>query len=249
MPITSSTRIMSHPCRTDYLHAASEFTFTTPHTDREQTCGRRFLYRVFFTLKLGQNTRPHPHVSFELATASFGIQTQPRTASVDVRCRHRKSLCFHCTSAVYVKQAGLNSLRTRISEGCHHPLGGQKGQSAKRIHAHISRKTILLFEAQILKVKVAFRSCRNNACGRCCVEVSQGAPSPMMRRDRPNPTKECFAIADWWFYGPVALTLSAISSKLFIELAKVQDSINMSKEIRSAAIAWVVSAGVCFCST
>ena len=68
---------------------------------------------------------------------------------------------------------------------------------------------------------------------------------PVVRRNRPNPTKECFAIADWWFYGPVALTLSLISSKLFIELAKVQDSINMSQEIRSAAIAWVATGGGC----
>ena len=59
---------------------------------------------------------------------------------------------------------------------------------------------------------------------------------------RPNPTETCIAIADWWFYGPVALSLSALSYKLFVELAKVQDSINMSKEVRSAVFSWVATA-------
>lgn len=63
------------------------------------------------------------------------------------------------------------------------------------------------------------------------------------RCDRENPTKVCFAIADWWLYGPICGVCAGISSKLFIELARVQDRINMSKEISSAAIAWFATAG------
>lgn len=37
--------------------------------------------------------------------------------------------------------------------------------------------------------------------------------------------------------------LAAVSSKLFIELARVQDRINMSKEISTAACSWLVTAG------
>lgn len=62
---------------------------------------------------------------------------------------------------------------------------------------------------------------------------------------RPNPTKTCFAIADWWLYGPVCMICAGISSKLFLELSRVQDRINMSKEISSAAIAWLVTSGGC----
>ena len=63
--------------------------------------------------------------------------------------------------------------------------------------------------------------------------------------DRPNPTKTCFAIADWWLYGPVCMFFAGISSKLFLELSRVQDRINMSKEISSAAIAWLVTSSEC----
>lgn len=61
--------------------------------------------------------------------------------------------------------------------------------------------------------------------------------------DRPNATEICFALDDWWFYGPTCGAFAAVSSKLFIELARVQDRIHMSKEISSAAIAWLVTAG------
>lgn len=71
-------------------------------------------------------------------------------------------------------------------------------------------------------------------------------PNPVdVRGDvsRPNPTAKCFILADWWFWGPVCLSCAGLSSKLFMELARVKDSINMSKEIMIVAITWVVHAG------
>lgn len=60
---------------------------------------------------------------------------------------------------------------------------------------------------------------------------------------RSNPTEQCFILGDWWFFGPVCISCAVGSSKLFIELYRVHDRINMAKEIMSAAVTWGVLIG------
>lgn len=73
--------------------------------------------------------------------------------------------------------------------------------------------------------------------------MGRGRLSSAVVTDRANPTAKCFILGDWWFWGPVCFSCAGASSKLFIELARVQDRINMSKEIIIVALAWVLNAG------
>eukprot|EP00904_Undaria_pinnatifida_P007959 jgi/Undpi1/4293/HiC_scaffold_17.g07659.m1 len=57
-----------------------------------------------------------------------------------------------------------------------------------------------------------------------------------------NPTEMCFFLGDWWFFGPTSFGFAAICYKLFLELSRVQDRINMSKEIVSASGVWFCTA-------
>lgn len=61
--------------------------------------------------------------------------------------------------------------------------------------------------------------------------------------DRRNPTAKCYILGDWWVWGPLSFMCAGFSSKLFVELARVQDRINMSKEIQMAAFSWLINAG------
>ncbi|CAM9656341.1 unnamed protein product [Ectocarpus sp. 13 AM-2016] len=57
-----------------------------------------------------------------------------------------------------------------------------------------------------------------------------------------NPTEVCVFLGDWWFWCPSCFLMILAGSKLFIELSRLNDSINMAKEISTTAGAWVVLA-------
>ncbi|CAM9617718.1 unnamed protein product [Ectocarpus fasciculatus] len=57
-----------------------------------------------------------------------------------------------------------------------------------------------------------------------------------------NPTEVCVFLGDWWFWCPSCFLMILAGSKLFIELSRLNDSINMAKEISTTAGVWVVLA-------
>ena len=68
----------------------------------------------------------------------------------------------------------------------------------------------------------------------------------MLSFNRRNPTELCFFLGDWWFFGPTSFGFAAVCYKLFLELSRVQDRINMSKEIVSASLVWFCTASECY---
>lgn len=55
---------------------------------------------------------------------------------------------------------------------------------------------------------------------------------------RENPTELCFVLGDWWLWGSVGLVIIVVTARLFLELARLNDKINMAKEIIRTACAW-----------
>lgn len=60
---------------------------------------------------------------------------------------------------------------------------------------------------------------------------------------RENPTERCFLFGDWWLWGSLGLVFIGGTARLFLELARINDKINMVKEILRVACAWSVGAG------
>ncbi|CAN0272958.1 unnamed protein product, partial [Discosporangium mesarthrocarpum] len=52
----------------------------------------------------------------------------------------------------------------------------------------------------------------------------------------------CYILQEWWFYGPANVMLSLLLSRLFIELSRVHDRINMAKEVIACAAIWIPTA-------
>lgn len=74
------------------------------------------------------------------------------------------------------------------------------------------------------------------------------APGTDFLRDqldvRSNPpTEVCIYLGHWWFWGPVALAMILLGSKLFLELSRLNDRTNLASEVSSAAYTWLVGAG------
>lgn len=70
-----------------------------------------------------------------------------------------------------------------------------------------------------------------------------GKRSPPVERE--NPTKVCVFLGDWWFWCPSCFLMILAGSRLFAELLRLQDRINMAKEIATTARVWLVLAGEC----
>lgn len=48
---------------------------------------------------------------------------------------------------------------------------------------------------------------------------------------------------DWWLWGSLAAVVILLAGRLFLELARLKDKINMAKEIMKIACLWFVFAG------
>ncbi|CAM9558470.1 unnamed protein product [Ectocarpus sp. 4 AP-2014] len=57
-----------------------------------------------------------------------------------------------------------------------------------------------------------------------------------------NPTEDCMYLGDWWFWCPSCFLMILSGSRLFSELLRLQDRINMAKEISTTACVWLVMA-------
>lgn len=60
---------------------------------------------------------------------------------------------------------------------------------------------------------------------------------------RGSPTEMCFALGDWWLWGTMGFILICLTVRLFLELARLNDKINMATEIRRASGGWLACAG------
>lgn len=52
----------------------------------------------------------------------------------------------------------------------------------------------------------------------------------------------CF-FGDWWLWGSMGVVVIALAARLFLELARLNDKINMAKEILRTACVWFVFSG------
>lgn len=87
-----------------------------------------------------------------------------------------------------------------------------------------------------------------HAAVRSVVYASKAAllssPPPLTRPvHSKNPTELCAYFVDWWFWGPACLFLILAGSKIFLEISRLKDRINMAQEIRTTASVWLVCAG------
>lgn len=62
---------------------------------------------------------------------------------------------------------------------------------------------------------------------------------------RENPTEPCYILGDWWFWGSLDILIISLTARIFLEIWRLKDKIDMAKEMTRTASTWVIFFGEC----